>query len=142
MPKLTGPVLVVDDDEAVRDSLKFVLELEGLQVRLYAGAAQLLRDVALPTDGCLLVDYRMPDMDGLELVARLRARNVALPAILITGRLSGDLGRLAADATASTSLLQPIRIEDGFGHTHHDIDVSERPPLRTVLESGLEQVGA
>ncbi|HVU61514.1 MAG TPA: glucosyl-3-phosphoglycerate synthase [Mycobacteriales bacterium] len=51
-------------------------------------------------------------------------------------------GRLAADATASTSLLQPIRIEDGFGHTHHDIDVSERPPLRTVLESGLEQVGA
>ncbi|ACB25255.1 response regulator transcription factor [Methylobacterium radiotolerans] len=111
MPKLTGPVLVVDDDEAVRDSLKFVLELEGLQVRLYAGAAQLLRDVALPTDGCLLVDYRMPDMDGLELVARLRARNVALPAILITGRLSGDLGRLAADAGFRRVVEKPF--EDG-----------------------------
>ncbi|XYD10701.1 response regulator [Methylobacterium sp. NMS12] len=111
MPKRTGPVLVVDDDEAVRDSLKFALELEGLQVRLYAGAAQLLRDVALPTDGCLLVDYRMPDMDGLELVARLRARDVALPAILITGRLSGALGRLAADAGFRRVVEKPF--EDG-----------------------------
>jgi hypothetical protein len=51
-------------------------------------------------------------------------------------------GRLAADAAASTSLVQPIRIDNSFGHTRHDVDVSERPPLRTVLESGLEQVGA
>jgi glucosyl-3-phosphoglycerate synthase len=51
-------------------------------------------------------------------------------------------GRLAADAAASTSLVQPIRIDNTFGHTRHDVDVSERPPLRTVLESGLEQVGA
>ncbi len=49
-------------------------------------------------------------------------------------------GRLAADATASTSLLQPTRIEDGFGHTHHDIDVSERPPLRLV-RGDLDVVG-
>lgn len=111
MPKLTGPVLVVDDDEAVRDSLKFALELEGLQVRLYSGAAQLLRDAALPTDGCLLVDYWMPDMDGFQLVARLRERSVALPAILITGRLSGDLGRLAADAGFRRVVEKPF--EDG-----------------------------
>ncbi|HWC33445.1 MAG TPA: glucosyl-3-phosphoglycerate synthase [Mycobacteriales bacterium] len=51
-------------------------------------------------------------------------------------------GRLAADAAGSTALLQPVRIGDGFGHSRHDIDVSERPPLRTVLESGFEQVGA
>ncbi len=51
-------------------------------------------------------------------------------------------GRLAADAPASASLLQPMRIDDGFGHTRHDVDVSERPPLRSVRESGLEQVGA
>lgn len=51
-------------------------------------------------------------------------------------------GRLAADAVASTSLLQPVRVEDGFGHTRHDVDVRERPPLGTLVELGLEQVGA
>jgi glucosyl-3-phosphoglycerate synthase len=49
-------------------------------------------------------------------------------------------GRLAADATASTALLQPMRIDDGFGHTRHDIDVSERPPLRLV-RGDLDVVG-
>jgi glucosyl-3-phosphoglycerate synthase len=49
-------------------------------------------------------------------------------------------GRLAADATASTALLQPMRIDDGFGHTRHDIDVSERPPLRPV-RGDLDVVG-
>ena len=98
MPMHTGPVLVVDDDAAVRDSLKFALELEGLDVRLYEGGAQLLRDTALPVTGCLVVDYCMPGMDGLQLVAQLRDRNVGLPAILVTGRPSGDLQRRAADA--------------------------------------------
>ncbi|MGN6474361.1 MAG: glucosyl-3-phosphoglycerate synthase [Mycobacteriales bacterium] len=51
-------------------------------------------------------------------------------------------GRLTADAAASTSLLQPLRVGDEFDHLRHDVDVSERPPLRTVLGSGLEQVGA
>lgn len=111
MPKHTGPVLVVDDDEAVRDSLKFALELEGLDVRLYAGGAELLRDTALPSTGCLLVDYAMPDMDGLKLVGHLREHNVVLPAILMTGRPSGDLRRLAADAGFSRLVEKPF--EDG-----------------------------
>ncbi|WP_345970421.1 response regulator transcription factor [Methylorubrum rhodesianum] len=98
MTKHTGPVLVVDDDEAVRHSLKFVLELEGLDVRLYEDGAGLLRDAALPHMGCLVVDYWMPDMDGFQLVGRLRDRNVDLPAILITARPSFDLQRRAADA--------------------------------------------
>lgn len=51
-------------------------------------------------------------------------------------------GRLAADAAASTALLQPLRVGDEFDHLRHDVDVSERPPLRTALASGLEQVGA
>jgi glucosyl-3-phosphoglycerate synthase len=52
-------------------------------------------------------------------------------------------GRLAADAPASTSLLQPYRVGDGFGHSRHDVDVSERPPLRVVaeIEGDLDAVG-
>ena len=111
MPKHTGPVLVVDDDEAVRHSLKFALELEGLDVRLYGDAAALLRDAALPRTGCLVVDYWMPDMDGFELVGRLRDRNVDLPAILITARLSGDLQRRAARAGFRRVVEKPF--EDG-----------------------------
>lgn len=98
MPKRTGPVLIVDDDEAVRLSLKFALELEGLDVRLYEDGADLLRDVKLPRTGCLVVDYWMPDITGFQLVDQLRGRHIDLPAILITGRPSTDLKRRAVAA--------------------------------------------
>lgn len=111
MTKHTGPVLVVDDDEAVRQSLKFALELEGLDVRLYENGAHLLGDAALPLTGCLVVDYRMPDMNGVQLVGHLRERKVDLPAILITGRSSGDLRRRAAHAGFRRVVEKPF--EDG-----------------------------
>ncbi|TNC08050.1 response regulator [Methylobacterium terricola] len=111
MPKRTGPVLVVDDDAAVRDSLKFVLGLEGLDVRLYKDGAELLREAALPRTGCLVVDYLMPGMDGLELVGHLRDRAVELPAILITGRATGDLLRRASHTGFHGVVEKPF--EDG-----------------------------
>ena len=90
-----GTVLIVDDDAAVRSSLKFALEVEGLSVRLYDGPAALLADRDLPKCGCLVVDYRMPGMDGLQLVETLRDQDVVLPVILITARTSKQLCRSA-----------------------------------------------
>jgi two-component system response regulator FixJ len=72
-------VLVVDDDAAVRNALKFALELEGLKVRLYGGPAALLTDREHLKCRCLVIDYRMPLMDGLEVVERLRARGFGVP---------------------------------------------------------------
>ena len=72
MPAPAGPLLVVDDDEAVRRALKFALELEGYEVRLYEDGAHLLGEAGLPRAGCLVVDYHMLGMDGVELVGRLR----------------------------------------------------------------------
>lgn len=108
MSQNSGTVLIVDDDAAVRSSLKFALEVEGLKVRLYDGAAALLADRALPPCGCLVVDYRMPFMDGLELIETLRARNVVMPAILITGRANGQLRSRAAKSGIRSVLEKPL----------------------------------
>jgi FixJ family two-component response regulator len=111
MSAATGPVIVVDDDAAVRDSLKFALELEGMTVRVYGGGAELLADGPVPARGCLVVDYSMPAMNGLELVDRLRGRHVGLPAILITGKADQDLRHRAASAGVRLVLEKPL--EDG-----------------------------
>lgn len=108
LSKETHTVLVVDDDAAVRNALKFVLEIEGFQVRLYAGAQALLDDDDLPVLGCLVVDFRMPGMDGLELIERLRADRVALPVILICSRFSDGLKTRAMQAGVSTVLEKPL----------------------------------
>jgi two-component system, LuxR family, response regulator FixJ len=98
-PGLPAPVLlVVDDDVAVLNSLKFHLEIEGFEVRLYASTEALLNEPDLPDFGCLLIDYHMPEMTGLELLAKLRSNGVALPAVLITGHPSLTLRRNAAQA--------------------------------------------
>jgi two-component system, LuxR family, response regulator FixJ len=78
-------ILVVDDDEAVRDSLRNMMESEGFEVRAFSNGHDLLGEASLPATGCLVVDYHMPAMDGLELVTALRNRGVSIPAILITG---------------------------------------------------------
>lgn len=92
MPKTPGSIiLVIEDDAAVRQSLKFALEQEGLEVHLYESGEQLLADPDLPPTGCLVVDYAMPGMDGITLVERLRQRHVTLPALLITARSSPAL---------------------------------------------------
>ena len=91
-------LLVVDDDQAVLNSLKFALQLEGFAVRLYSSAQELLKEPELPGTGCLLIDYYMPSMTGLELLAELRRRNIKLPALLITGHPSVAVRRQAAEA--------------------------------------------
>ena len=91
MSTRSGLVVIVDDDHAVRSSLKFALEAEGLHVRSHQSAANALVDPDLASAGCLVVDHYMPGMSGLDLVAELRQRHVSVPAILITARPSEDL---------------------------------------------------
>jgi FixJ family two-component response regulator len=88
---------VVDDDLAVRNSLEFSLEIEGLTVRSYAGAADLLADPG-PRWDCLIIDQKLAGMSGLELIAQLRQRHVSAPAILITSHPSAALRERARQA--------------------------------------------
>ncbi len=101
-------VLVVDDDAAVRAALKFALEIEGFSVRLYDSPEAVLDDLELPQRACLVVDYRMPRIDGIELIARLRERRVALPAILISARVNRQLHQLAERIGLVNVLEKPL----------------------------------
>jgi two-component system response regulator FixJ len=78
-------VHVVDDDIAVRKSLAFLLASEGLPVRLHESASAFLDDASNIEAGCIVTDVRMPGIDGIELIRRLKIRNIMLPVIVMTG---------------------------------------------------------
>jgi two-component system response regulator FixJ len=88
-------VHIVDDDEAVRQSLAFLLSSAGLAVRVYDSASAFLAGLAGVKGGCLITDIRMPGMTGLELLHALKSKACGLPAIVITGH--GDVA-LAVEA--------------------------------------------
>lgn len=82
-------VFIVDDDEAMRDSLAWLLESQGFRVRIFDSAEAFLEAYSEDMAGCLVLDVRMPGMSGLELHERLNARQATLPVIFITGH--GDV---------------------------------------------------
>jgi FixJ family two-component response regulator len=120
LPKESAPgpngrhsvVVVIDDDPAVLGALKFSLELEGFQVDTYRGGRELLAESRLPQAGCLVIDYKLPEMDGLDLLAALRRRNVLLPAILITSHPTAALRRRAAEV--STPIIEKPLLGDAL----------------------------
>lgn len=84
-----GLVYVIDDDPAMRDSLDFLLESAGLKARLFESAVSFLEALPELGPGCIVSDVRMPNLDGLELLKRLRETNKSLPIIIMTGH--GDI---------------------------------------------------
>jgi two-component system response regulator FixJ len=101
-------VHIVDDDEAVRQSLAFLLGSAGLTVRLYDSASAFLAGLAGVKAGCLVTDVRMPDMTGIELLQQLRARACKLPAIVITGHGDVPLAVEAMKAGAVDFIEKPF----------------------------------
>jgi two-component system response regulator FixJ len=87
----SNAVVVVDDNYAVRNSLKFSLEVEGFPVRTFACGGDPLGSSLPHRYACLVVDQNLPGMSGLDLIARLRTRNISAPAILTTTNPSATL---------------------------------------------------
>ena len=100
---------MVDDDLAVLQSLKFLLETVGYSVAAYRSAAEFLKDEAA-RPACLIVDQHMPAMTGLELVARLREMEAAVPALLITGSPSPAIAARAFQL--GVAMLEKPPLED------------------------------
>jgi FixJ family two-component response regulator len=85
----SGTVFVVDDDEAVSDMLRTLIEADGFKVQTWRTAEAFLADCELTQSGCLVLDLDLPGTNGLELAEMLRAHQAQLPIILVSGR--GDL---------------------------------------------------
>lgn len=111
-------VHLVDDDEAIRRSVGFMLKTSGYHVRTYESGVELLKGAPHLEPGCILLDIRMPGMDGLEVQAALSDKGVTLPVIIMTGH--GDVS-LAVQAMKAGS-----------------VDFIEKPFEKAVLLSAIE----
>ncbi|MBW7901483.1 MAG: response regulator transcription factor [Rhodocyclaceae bacterium] len=101
-------VFIVEDDQSVRDALGLLLGLKGYPVALFASAESLLEAYLPAWRGCLLIDIRMPGMDGLALQRRLLDRGCAMPVIVMTGHGDVESARAAFRAHAIDFLEKPI----------------------------------
>lgn len=108
---------LIDDEEAVRRSASFMLKTSGFDVRVYPSGVAFLKDAKHAEPGCILLDIRMPEMDGLAVQRELSARGVALPVIVLTGH--GDV------ATAVTAMKQGA------------VDFLEKPFEKAVLLNAI-----
>ena len=104
-------VLVVDDDTAVLNSLGFMLETEGFEVCAFSDIGELLHADSTREANCLVVDYRMPAMNGFDVLNSLRSRQVTAPAILITSRSEETLVKRAV-AAGFAQVVEKPHLED------------------------------
>src|SRR5438270_6697492 len=89
MPSDKAVVHVIDDDQAMRESLAFLLSTVGLEVQTYESAVAFLKVAREVKAGCVITDVRMPELSGVDLLRRLRELKLAIPVIVITGH--GDV---------------------------------------------------
>ncbi len=106
-------VYVVDDDADVLGSLRFLLETDGFSVRTFRNGEALLKTVRSTGVDCFVIDYKMPDMNGIELARRLRNRDIAAPVILITGYPDENISARAEAAGVRHVMLKPL-LEDSL----------------------------
>jgi len=141
---MTEPLVhVIDDDEAMRASLAFLLDASGLAARTYDSATRFLETFDGAGSGVIVTDVRMPEMNGLELVRRLKAREVALPIVMITGHGDVPLAVEAMKAGVVDFLEKPFDEEHLLAairtalaeNRQSDEEQAERERVRKVLDS-------
>lgn len=104
-------VAVVDDDQGVRESLRFLLETAGFDVDTFDSACDFLTAAPDKDPDCVLIDQHMPRLTGLDLLIRLRTQGKALPVAIMTGSPSADLQRRAEELGALMVIEKPLAEE-------------------------------
>jgi FixJ family two-component response regulator len=119
-------IVVVESDAALAGALKFALELDGYGVAAFGSGAEVLAERDLPSEGCLVVEFNLPGMNGIDLVSALRNRAVNLPAVLLAGRTSPSL-RLKAAAAGLRVVEKPL-LGNNLADTIRSALAGEPPP--------------
>ncbi|MGH7094265.1 MAG: response regulator FixJ [Stellaceae bacterium] len=140
-------VYIVDDDEAVRDSISALLEACGYTVHSYSAAQDFLDAAPTLPIGCLIVDIRMPEMDGLELQRRLNDRLLAFPAIVVTGHGDVPLAVRAMKAGALDFIEKPFSSQAILGSVEAALTKAQsggeaRGPAAAAAAAKLELLSA
>lgn len=112
-------VFIVDDDEAVRESLEDLLDSVGIRVRVFASAIDFLAGYSADEPGCLILDVRMPGMSGLELQQELNRRKILLPVIILTGHGDVPMAVQAMKQGALDFIQKPFRDQDLLDQVNH-----------------------
>ena len=133
-------VHVIDDDEAVRASLVFLLEMADLPARAYASAQAFLDVAESVAAGCVVTDIRMPGMSGLELIRRLKVLNVALPVIVITGHGDVPLAVEAMRAGVLDFLEKPFEDEALIISIRSALNAQVKATQQTTERERFEQM--
>lgn len=115
-------VFIIDDDEAVRDSLSWLMKSAGLLAETFASADAFLNDYREDRPGCLILDIRMPGMNGLELQSVLKERRYRLPIIIISGHADVPMAVRALKAGAFDFIEKPFNDELLLGHVQRAIE--------------------
>lgn len=127
LPKST--IYVIDDDLDVLGSLRFLLETEGFEVRTFRNGMAVLGSDANRNVDCFVIDYKMPNMNGIDLASRLRNQDSTTPIILITGYPDENIPAKAAAAGLHHVLLKPHLEESLVAHIRQAIQ-ERQPPGR------------
>jgi two-component system response regulator FixJ len=137
-------VHIIDDDEAVRDSLAFLLRAAEFNVVTYPSATHFLESLTRDIDGCVITDVRMPDMSGLELLRRLRGLSCMIPVVVMTGHGDIQLAVEAMKAGAVDFLEKPFDDERVLAAMRSALDArraqSERTGRRKEVEERLDSL--
>lgn len=104
---MSATVHIIDDDRMARESLQWLIESAGLPVRVYHSGLDFLDGVQPSTCGCVLLDVRMPDINGMELYARLKRMGILLPVIIVTGHADVAMAVRAMKAGAYDFIEKP-----------------------------------
>ena len=138
MPSDKAVVHVIDDDEAVRQSLVFLLGTAGLEVRTYDSATAFLDALPNVVAGCVITDVRMPVVGGLELLRRLRKLKLAVPVIVITGHGDVPLAVEAMKMGAADFLEKPFDDEALLASVRSALNALDRNRKREAERSEIK----
>jgi FixJ family two-component response regulator len=101
-------IAIVDDDESVREAVEGLIETLGFRVKAFSSAMDFLASPAIAETCCMIADFHMPQMSGLELYQRLAAQGRDIPTILITAYPDGDVRNLALAEGVVSYLIKPF----------------------------------